>query len=412
MRWLAMFCLARGLFSMPQTTYAAALPLLEGDWALSGGRAGLISSAFYFGFLISLFTVGFMADRFGAKRTYLLTSAAAALSALAFALFARDFASGFVLYGLTGLFSGGSYTPGLAILAQRFPSVGRGRAIGFYISASSAGYAASLLLSSLLIKLSGWPAAFLVTCLGPAVGIAVGVWVLRGVPNVIPEHPPDAGGAGLVQAVVTNKAAMLMILAYTFHSWEVLGLWAWTSFFLAYVFSGGEATVAGASLGAAFTALAYLVGVGGPIVGGSLSDRFGRTAVILLMATVSMLCSFTLGWLLAAPLWIVVAVTFVYQFISIADSPVLSTAQTELVSPRYLGAAYSLRSVLGFGAGSVSPWLFGLVLDWGRGPAINSDWLAFGLAFSMLGCGALLVPVFILWLRRLPAATRMAGGLR
>jgi len=35
-----------------------------------------------------------------------------------------------------------------------------------------------------------------------------------------------------------------------------------------------------------------------------------------------------------------------------------------------------------------------------------------GLAFSALGLGGLLCPVFIWWLRRLPEARRMAGGLR
>jgi MFS family permease len=169
--------------------------------------------------------------------------------------------------------------------------------------------------------------------------------------------------------------------------------------------------VAGASAGAAFTALAYLVSVGGPITGGMLSDRLGRTAVILLMSTISVICSFTMGWLMMAPVWLVVGVSFVYQFSAIADSPVLSTAQTELVSPRYLGAAYSLRSVLGFGAGSISPWVFGLVLDWGRAGG-SSQLLTFGLAFSALGLGGLLCPLFMLWLRRLPESRRMAGGLR
>ncbi len=165
-------------------------------------------------------------------------------------------------------------------------------------------------------------------------------------------------------------------------------------------------------MGAAFTAVAYLVGTSGPIAGGILSDRWGRTTVILLMSLVSVACSFTIGWLMFAPFWLVVAVSFVYQFSAIADSPVLSTAQTELVSPRYLGAAYSLRSVLGFGAGSVSPWVFGLVLDWGRAPAVGSDTLAFGLAFAVLGAGGLLCPLAIAWLRRLPASAQMAGGLR
>ncbi|MCH8882621.1 MAG: MFS transporter [SAR324 cluster bacterium] len=398
---------------MSQTTYAASLPLLKTDWQMSASQAGLISSAFYFGFLISLFVVGFMADRIGAKRTYLGTSLLAAVSALVFAAFARDFLSAFILYGLTGLFAGGSYTPGLAILAQRFPSRGRGRAIGFYIAASSAGYAGSLLLSSAVLSVSGWQAAFFATCLGPTLGMVVGVWILRGTPNVTPPPvSPERTEGNLLQAVVGNKPALLIILAYTFHSWEVLGLWAWTPFYLSVVFAGESGAAVAASAGAGFTALAYLVAVGGPIVGGSLSDRLGRTTVILLMSITSVACSFSIGWLLTAPFWLVVALSFVYQFTAIGDSPVLSTGLSELVPPHYLGSAYSLRSVLGFGAGSISPWVYGLVLDWGRGGPEAAPLLAFGLAFSAFGMVGVLCPLFTYWLRRLPDSARMAGGLR
>jgi MFS family permease len=409
--WLVIFCLARAAFSMVHTTYAASLPLLKVDWAMSAGEAGLVASAFNIGFLVSLFSVGFLADRFGARRTYLATSLAAAASALAFAAFARDFTSGFLLYGLTGLCSGGSYTPGLNLLAERYDARRRGRAIGFYIAASSAGYAVSLLMSSLMLRFSGWHAAFWATACGPLAGMLLGAWALRGVPNVPAPPAPRRGGAGPIAAVVRNKAAVLMILGYVFHSWELLGLWAWIPFFLSVSYGGGDATTVAASMGAVFSALSYAISVGGPIVGGSLSDRLGRTAVIIGMATASVVCSFSIGWLVAAPFGLVVALALVYQFTSLGDSPVLSVSLSELVEHRTLGAAYSLRSVLGFGAGAVSPWLFGVVLDWGRG-AQAAPSLTWGLAFSLLGLGGLFAPLSIAWLRRLPDSARMAGGKR
>jgi MFS family permease len=451
--WLVGFCTARGLFSTSQTTYAASLPVLKEDWGMTAGQSGLISTSFFLGFLVSLFVVGFLADRIGAKRTYLLTSVLAAASALAFALLAQDFWSAIILYGMTGLFSGGSYTPGLAILAQCFPSRGRGRAIGFYIASSSAGYAISLLLSSALLPLGGWRAAFVVTCLGPTLGMMLGAFMLRKVPNVTPRMEGEgakasasAGGevgredatrqgislpvrqrglARLFGSLRGNKPALLIVAAYTFHSWELLGFWSWTPFFLAAVSSGAGGVaggVTGAAAGAGFTALTYVVSIFGPITGGELSDRFGRTAVIVLLSLISTICAFTLGWLVAAPLWLAVGVAFIFQFSAIGDSPVLSTALTELVHPRQLGAAYALRSVVGFGAGAISPWVFGLVLDWGgvgsEGAALTggdlgpSSTMVFGLAFSVLGLGGMLCPLSVLWLRRHPASVHMAGGRR
>ncbi|MBP1691874.1 MAG: major facilitator transporter [Bacteroidetes bacterium] len=98
--------------------------------------------------------------------------------------------------------------------------------------------------------------------------------------------------------------------------------------------------------------------------------------------------------------------------IRLSDSSVYSTGLTELVPPEYLGAAYALRSVLGFGAGVVSPWVFGLAIDWARGEPLRSETMAWGLAWSSLGVGALLGPIMTLKLRALPEARSMAGGRR
>ncbi|MBI3069526.1 MAG: hypothetical protein HYY79_11790 [Betaproteobacteria bacterium] len=129
------------------------------------------------------------------------------------------------------------------------------------------------------------------------------------------------------------------------------------------------------------------------------------------MSCLSLACSFSFGWMIGLPLWLLVAVAALYNFTAIGDSSVYSTAVTELVPPRYLGAAYSIRSVLGFGAGAVSPWVFGLVLDATRASA-GSEFLAWGLAWSSLGAGALLGPLATWRLRRTPESRKMAGGLR
>jgi len=134
--------------------------------------------------------------------------------------------------------------------------------------------------------------------------------------------------------------------------------------------------------------------------------------VILVMSIGSLACSFAFGWMIGLPLWLLVGVAMVYQFTGIGDSSVYSTGITELVPPRFIGAAYSLRSVMGFGAGAVSPWVFGLALDWGRGGAQPSEYLAWGLAWTTLGIGGVLGPLMTLRLRAAPESRAMAGGLR
>jgi len=411
-RWIASLCLARAGFALIFVAYSASLGLLKHDWGLSSAEAGLVQSAWHVGYLVSLFTIGFLADRYGAKRTFLATSIAACASGLAFAVFADGFVSALLLHGLAGLCSGGSYTPGLTLIAERFPAVRRGRVMGYYLAAASLGYALSLWLSSVLIVTAGWRIALLACALGPVAASLLAAWVLRSTRNVV--HP--AGYANPLRALAQvwrNKPAMLAVWAYVFHSWELLGMWAWLPTYLGVVLAHGRAGGTGvAGLGIAFAALTYLLSMVGSIGGGVLSDRWGRTAVILLMSLASLICSFTFGWLIAAPAWIVLAVAIAYNLTAIGDSSSYSTALTELVPGHCLGAAWALRSVLGFGFGAISPWVFGLVLDLGQGAgSVRAD-AAWGWAWTALGLGAMLGPIATLRLRALRESAQMAGGKR
>jgi MFS family permease len=411
--WLFELCVARVGFAMMFTAYSGVLPLLRADWNMSAGEAGLVQSAWHVGYLVSLFAVGFLSDRFGARRTFLAGNLLAAAAAMLFALFTDGFLSGLLLHGLLGLCSGSSYTPGLTLVSERFSSQVRGRAMGFYLAAASLGYAFALVLGGALVATIGWRGVFIATACGPLFAAGLAFHALRHTPNLVHPAPAETGILTSLLEVWRNRAAMRMTWAYVFHSWELLGLWAWLPAFLAIsAAAGGDVTAQAVGLGALLSAITYLSSMAGSIAGGSLSDRFGRTAVILAMSCASLACSFTFGWMLSWPLWLLLIVAVIYNVTAIGDSSVYSTAITELVPPRYIGAAYSIRSVLGFGAGAISPWTFGLVFDWARGAPLQSEAWAWGLSWTSLGVGALLGPLVTLRLRRMPEARHMAGGRR
>jgi len=72
--------LARGALLEPSPRCHLVRRLFRGPAAdanavgLSGREAGMIQAAFHLGYLTSLFIVGFIADHFGAKRTYILAA--------------------------------------------------------------------------------------------------------------------------------------------------------------------------------------------------------------------------------------------------------------------------------------------------------------------------------------------------
>ena len=369
--------------------YSAVLPHTQAEWGLSAKQAGLIQSAFHLGYLTSLFVVGFIADHYGAKRAYIATGVAACVSPWAFVLFADGFWSAFWLHALTGLCQGGTYTPALALINDNVGRERRGRAMGYFIAGSSAGYAICLGVAGVALRFTDWRGALASVALLPLISWLSGVLVLRATPNLV--HPRPAGEPLLaaVPAVLANRKGMLSIWGYTFHNWELLGLWAWLPAFLTAALVLQGASPENALL---FAALTYVANSAGSIVGGTRADRWGRTQTILLWSCVSLALSFSIGWVIALPIALLVALACLYNLAGIADSSTHSTVLAEAVPAHYLGVAYAVRSVIGFGAGVVSPFVFGWALDLAGGGRSSTDAFAWGIAWATLGFGALLGP--------------------
>lgn len=386
--------------------YSAVLPLTQAEWGLSAREAGIVQAGFHLGYLTSLFIVGFAMDRWGAKRAYIGMGVLACLSPWTFVLFAEGFRSAFWLHAFTGLCQGGSYTPALALINEHVKRERRGRAMGLLIAGSSAGYALCLAVAGAALKFTGWRGALAVVAAMPLLSWLAALAALKDTENRV--HPRPAGESLLASlpAVLRDRRGMLSVWSYTFHNWELLGLWAWLPAFLsAALLLNGYSLQESASVGIALSALTYVANIAGSIVGGTMADRWGRLETILLWSSISLVISFSIGWLIALPLGLLVALACLYNFAAIADSATHSTVLAESVPPHYLGVAYAIRSVIGFGAGVVSPVVFGWALDLFGG---KSAPLAWGIAWVTLGLGGLLGPVATWRLR----ASRAAAGAK
>ena len=294
-RWLFGLCLSRVGAFMVYISYAAALPVLQREWQMSGTAAGSIASAFQIAYAVSLLVSSELADRVGARRVFLASSGASAVGAMLFAAFARDYWSGLLWYTLLALALGGTYTTGILLVADNIPVTRRGRAMGFLLGGHSLGLALALAITGMAIPRGGYRLAFFLTCLGPVLG-GILVWaVTRDTPNQVAQR---TAAERLTGAVLRNRPAMVVITGYTCHSWELLGMWAWTPAFLAacFVAAGSGATNA-AGLGSYVSSLFHITGMLASLIAGVVADRFGRTPVIFAMATLSTMCSIGFGWL-------------------------------------------------------------------------------------------------------------------
>ena len=349
-----------------------------------GDQAGTVASGYMLGYTASLVAFSWLAERFGPRRIFVLSAVASVVTAIAFGFFARDYTSGLMLYTLAALTQGGNYTPAIMLMAERYKPENRGSAVGWLIASTSIGYAFSLAVSGLLLAWGGYPLAFIGTGLLPSLGAVILSTALRRVPNTIYERKGELRPAA---ALWKDANARRLVAGYTWHCWELLGMWPWAPAFLAASLAlSGTASVQAAEIASYLTATMHIVGAVASSTMGHLSDVLGRRTVLLALAAAGGLLSLTLGWLVQWPVPILMGLILIYGFVAIGDSPVLSTALTETVAPSYLGSALAIRSLLGFGAGAISPTVFGFVLDL-AGRSENGAAAVWGPAFMVLAIG-------------------------
>lgn len=410
-RWLLLLCLTQLFIMLVFINYSAVLPLLKEEWQMNNTMAGSIFSIYQFGYILSGVILSTLADRFSIKKIFIISALWSGTANLLFAIYAHDYSSAMFLRALTGIGMGGTYMPGLKLVSERFPSSQRGKAIGIYVGSLVMGASLSLLVTGSVTSFMGWRGAFVICSIGVYLGIILSLLVFRDYNQVSADRMPDES---YMTSVVKNRPAMLMILGYGSHMWEMYGMRSWlapffTASLIQYGFNAGKATGWGA------TASALIVGVGtfSTAITGGMSDRVGRTKTITVVMTASALISFVFGWLVNFSPWIALAAGLIYGYLIVAESPVFSTGLTELVTPAYLGAAMGIQSLVGYSLGMIAPTVFGWALDifkgWEPLPGINGEW---GIGFATCGIGALAGPIFMYLLKKYTASVKMASGKR
>ena len=90
------------------------------------------------------------------------------------------------------------------------------------------------------------------------------------------------------------------------------------------------------------------MGAVGCVVAGAWADRLGRERVTIWAMAVSGACALLMGWLIHAPLALVVIVALVWGFSVVADSAQFSAVVTEVAPAHAVGTALTLQTALGF----------------------------------------------------------------
>lgn len=394
-RWLLWLSLGEIGTLLVFSNYSALLPILQKEWSLTNVQAGWIYSSYQIGYILSVVSFVSLTDYTSPKYIYILTAFWSGVSGILFSLWADGFYSALILRTLMGVGLAGTYMPGLRMVSEKFEPRERGRAVGIYVGAFSLGISLSLFLTGFIHSLLSWRWTFFITSLGPIGGGIIAYFQLGEVTR---------GGAKgekkvSLYEVLRNRPALMMIGGYVAHMWEMFGMRGWLVAFLTACLLTAQVDFPKAvNLSAVIAGVVTLVGAVSNVLGGTLSDRFGRANTITVVMLGSGLLSLLIGWTRTFPIYLVLILSILYGFMVTGESSALSTGITELAQPGGLGRTMALQSLLGFGAASLSPIAFGYILDLTNPPDALSRFGYFpnwGWAFMVLGIGGLAGPFVI-----------------
>ena len=396
-RLTLLMCAAEVLHMTGFAAYTTLLPVLQREWSLSNSEAGLISGIYYAGYIAATPVMTSLTDRVDARRVYLIACALALVGAAGFMLFADGLASALVFQFLIGAGLGGSYMPGLKMLADQLEGPVQSRSVGFYTASFGLGSTFSILICGWIGAAVSWQAAFAWGMAGPvAAALLVYVSMPPGRTRAVTAAPAPA----LLdfRPVLKNRKTLPYIIGYSAHNYELFGQRSWMVAFLVFTASlqpaDGPMLIGAATLAAAINLLGPVMSVSG----NELAIRFGRTRVIFTFMTASGLLACVLGYTAPLPWILVFLIMCLHYGLMLGDSAALTSGAIASAPADARGATMAVYSFVGFSSACFAPLVFGVVLDLAGG---NRSPTAWGLAFASIGIFGVLAPVARwLYLRR------------
>jgi predicted MFS family arabinose efflux permease len=343
-------------------------PYFAPEFHLSHGQVGTVASVLAITWAISTFVFGALSDRVGRKPV--LVPAVFAFSILSWASgLVHSFPQLLVVRALMGTAGGPAWSTMTALIEESSPSDRRGRNIGFVVSAAAlVGLAAAPVLTTQVAGRWGWRSAFFASAI-PGLLMSVLVWKLVKEPAAesgIHEKPSLSEYFSILRY---RNIWLCCLGAAGFMSW----LFALNVFAPLYIteVAHESATTAGFLLGAS--------GLGSFFLGfllPSLSDRWGRKPLLLLMAAMSAVVplAFLVPALYVYPVVLALIVLAANSGQAIA-SVVLVLVPTESVPAQFRATSIGLSTLAGEVMGAtVAPILAGTLAQ-KHGLAVTM-WLA------------------------------------
>jgi len=352
------------------------LPLIRDSFGLSYAQSGFAVSAFALSAGLANAPWGLFADRVGSRAVIvgglvLMAGVSVALS------LSGSYEVLLLMLVAMGIVSGSYHAPAAALIAKAYSPSVRGAVMGMHITGGHLSFFAAPLVAGILATASGtWRTPYLWFAVAPLVCGAL-LWLVAPKLHERPE-PGDRFAAFREIANVFRDVGPLVSLAMVFQ----LGFSAVLAFLALYLV---DARGISPAIAAAMFGVVQLVGVVGAPLGGALSDRVGRKAVILtalgVMGPAVWALTVVPNELLAVPL-IVVGIGFSMRSV-VTETLVLDSAPPARRGT-VLGAYYLANQEIG----GIGAPLFGLLAT---GIGIGAAMSYMGIALVALSAASIVI---------------------
>jgi sugar phosphate permease len=391
-RWLRIMPVVFLLYTIAyfdRVNIGMALPSMSKDLGLSPSQGGFVAGVFFWGYLLSFLAAGWLAPRFGARRTVLGALLAWGLFAMLTGL-ATNFAELAAMRFMLGLCEGPVWTSLALLLSQWFLKSERGRAFGLWNLSIPFGALLSGPISGFVLTYTNWHVMLVLE------GIPAWIWAVvwwRAIPNSVEQAPwlpagerrrlstrlaaeqaefAAARASADWRGMFRQPAVWLLLCAFSLNNMVNYGFTLWLP---TVIKAASSANIGNVGL---LSALPYIASILGVIAVSYSSDRFQERRMHagcpLLMVGVLLFVGSQAG---AHSIVVQVAAFTLIGFFMFMTLPLISALSTDYLPRQWAIPSIAFTGGLGnlFG-GFVGPILMGRMKE------ITGD---FSMAFTVLG---------------------------
>lgn len=343
---------SRAIYALNWYNIAPAFLLISATFSLRMGLLGLLPTVFMLGAGIFQVPAGIIATKVGAKNTAMtglfLISIFSILSGLAI-----NFEILLISRFVVGIGAAFYFAPIIPILNSMFKGDKKGYVMGIYNGAFNFGGGFAILVWAIISYSIGWRMGLV---LGGVIGLITTIENIIVIPKDV-KNGVDPELFIKIKKILTSKSLWALAVG-------LAGFWG--AYFTAAQFLVSYAETTKhilPSIAGILSSLILLMGIAGGPIGGRLSDRLGRRKLFMYIPALAIGLLFIL-----IPFSNIVSLFLIVIMIGFLDVIVFSIlyalpAEYSEIEPAYLPLSIGLINSVQIMVGSVSPYLFGHIVD-------------------------------------------------